>query len=150
MKRVPELHGLSDDHHNGLVLARRCREAGREDSETSPELVWKHAQETFAIQLDPHFKIEEQHLLPGLEAIGEASLANRIREDHSALRALQRVEPVNRLLLKRFGELLEAHIRYEEREVFETTQHLISADVLEAIASACHALPRVCSTSLES
>jgi hemerythrin-like domain-containing protein len=112
--------------------------------------VWKHVHEAFANELDPHFKIEEQHLLPGLEAIGQASLADRIREDHSALRALLRSAPVNRLLLKRFGELLEAHIRFEERQVFEPTQHLISAKVLEAIASACDALPRVCSTSLES
>jgi hypothetical protein len=47
-------------------------------------------------------------------------------------------------LLEKFGERLDAHIRYEERQVFEPTQHRLPAGVLEAIASACRTVPRVC------
>lgn len=148
MKRVPELRDLSDDHHTGLVLARRCREAGRSDSELSPDTVWNQVLETFVCHLEPHFQIEEQHLLPGLEAIGEASLASQVREDHEALRALRDAEVVDRSLLARFGELLEAHIRYEERQVFEPTQHRVSVEVLKAIESACELVPRTCPASL--
>jgi hemerythrin-like domain-containing protein len=111
--------------------------------------VWNQVLETFECHLEPHFQIEEQHLLPGLEAIGEVSLASRIREDHDALRVLRNAETVNRSLLTRFGELLEAHIRYEERQVFEPTQHRISAKALNAIASACQSVPRACPASLE-
>ena len=139
MKRVPELRELSDDHHTGLVLARRCKQAARPDSESSPEVVWKQVLEAFASHLNPHFQIEEQHLLPALEAIGEASLADRIRQDHRALRALRDSEAPSRSRILHFGELLESHIRFEERQVFELTQDRLPARALKAIAAACAA-----------
>jgi len=143
MKRVDGLRELSDDHHTGLVLARRCKQAGGEDSELSPERAWAQVLDAFSRHLEPHFQIEEQHLLPALEAIGEAPLAERIREDHGALRALRSTGAASRALLERFGQLLEAHIRYEERQVFEPTQNRLPARVLQAIASACRTNPRV-------
>ena len=149
MKRVPELRDLSDDHHTGLVLARRCKHVGRADFGPSPEEVWNQVLEAFSSHLDPHFQIEEEHLLPALEAIGEASLAARIREDHDALRALRASEVPSRPLVNRFGELLESHIRFEERQVFEATQHRLPARVLEAIAAACEAIPRACPAFLQ-
>jgi len=144
MKRIAELRDLSDDHHLGLVIARRCKEAGREDSTRPPEALWAELLDAFASHLEPHFQIEERHLLPALEAIGEASLASRIRDDHAALRALRESTPIDRALLRRFGELLESHIRYEERQVFEATQDRLPDDALHAIAAACQAVPRVC------
>ena len=149
MKRVPELRALSDHHHTGLVLARRCREAGRPGSSVSPAALWRQVLEAFSSQLEPHFQIEEQYLLPGLEAIGEASLANQIREDHRSLRTLRDSEPVDRALLARFGERLESHIRYEERHVFEPTQDRLPPSTLTAIAVACDAISRVYAASPE-
>lgn len=148
MKRLPELRGLSDDHHTGLLLARRCRQVEHPVSELPPDLIWEQVHAAFSSHLEPHFQIEEQHLLPALEAIGELSLANRIRQDHADLRALLRSETFNRALVRRFGELLEAHIRYEEREVFEPTQHRLPARSLQAIAAACQTIPRICPASL--
>lgn len=150
MKRIPELRDLSDDHHTGLLLARRCSRAARADAELSLEQVWGQVLQAFASHLEPHFQIEEQHLLPGLEAIGEESLARRIREDHDALRALRDADEVTPSLLEKFGGLLEGHIRFEERQVFEQTQHRLPPSALEALASACRTVPRVCSVSLES
>lgn len=139
MKRVPELRDLSDDHHTGLVLARRCRQAAGSSSPASLEALWEEVLTAFSSHLEPHFRIEEEHLLPGLEAIGEASLASRIRADHAVLRSLRDSEVPSRSLLDRFGQLLEAHVRYEEREVFEPTQGRLPASTLEAIAKACQA-----------
>ena len=149
MKRVPELRDLSDDHHTSLVLARRCRQAGRAGFVSSPEVVWNQVLEAFSSHLEPHFRIEEEHLLPALEAIGEASLASRIREDHSALRALRASEAPVRTLIAQFGGLLESHIRFEERQVFEPTQDRLPARTLKAIAAACRTTSRICSASLE-
>jgi len=148
MKRIAQLRDLSDDHHTGLVLARRCRQTSRTGSELSPELVWEQVLEAFSMHLEPHFQIEDHHLLPALEAIGEVSLVQRGREDHTALRALRQSEAPSRSLLGRFGELLESHIRYEERQVFETAQDRLPAPTLQAIASACRSIPRVCPASL--
>lgn len=142
MKRVPELRDLSDDHHTGLVLALRCKRAATADPRREPDELWAELREAFASELEPHFRIEEQHLLPALEAIGEHALASRIREDHLALRALVASEAPSHALLGRFGEGLERHIRYEEREVFEPTQARLPARALEAIAAACEARKR--------
>ena len=145
MKRLPELRDLSDDHHTGLVLAKRCKEARPPHT-----LLWEQMLEAFSSHLEPHFQIEERHLLPALASIGEAALANRIREEHAALRALRDAPGPDGARLERFGALLESHIRYEEREVFETTQHRLPAEALEAIASACEAIPRACPAFLKS
>lgn len=133
MKRAPGLRDLSDDHHAALVLARRCKRA----SAASAGEVWDRVREEFAGGLEPHFRIEEEHLLPALEAIGENALASRIRDDHRALRALRDSPVRSAALLLRFGELLESHVRYEEREVFESTQGRLPARVLQAIEAAC-------------
>jgi len=148
VNRVPELRGLSDDHHTGLVLARRCRQAARPGSDPSPEVMWEQVLEAFSSHLEPHFQIEERYLLPALEAIGEASLARRIREDHGALRALRDAGAASRAAIDHFGALLESHIRYEERQVFEPTQDRLPARTLEAIAAACRAIERSCPASL--
>ena len=149
VKRIPELRDLSDDHHTGLVLARLCRQTARSGAELSLEPVWEQVLGAFSSHLEPHFQIEEQHLLPGLRIIGEASLARRIREDHDALRVLRGADAVTSSLLEKFGVLLDAHIRFEERQVFEPTQHRLPPGTLEAIASACRTVPRICSVSLE-
>jgi len=141
MKRLAGLRELSDDHHTGLVLARRCKRVGRSASERSLTLTWEQVLETFSRLLEPHFQIEEQHLLPALEALGETRLAGRIRAEHAALRTLRKSTPPTHALVEQFGELLAAHIRFEERQVFEPVQQRLPEPVLHAIASACHAVP---------
>lgn len=149
MKRLRQLRDLSDDHHTGLVLARRCRRSPEVDAAETLERLRRLVHEAFAGHLEPHFRIEEEHLLPALETIGEAPLARRIRDDHQALRALACADAMDRASLSRFGELLDAHIRFEERQVFERVQHRLPDDVLDAIAAACDTTPRVCPASLQ-
>jgi hypothetical protein len=141
VKRIPELRDLSDDHHTALVLARRCRQWAKREEEALAG-AGRELREAYATHLAPHFEIEERHLLPGLDAIGEPALAERIRADHAALRALLAAPAFDRASLERFGRLLEAHVRFEEREAFEVAQLRLPAPVLRAIAEACRAIPR--------
>jgi hypothetical protein len=110
VKRHPRLQPLSDDHHRALVLARKARRA------RGPE-VWSEIRERFASELEPHFRAEESWLFPDLEAGGELELARRARADHTALRALARGE-ASLENARAFADRLEAHVRFEEREVF--------------------------------
>jgi len=139
VKRVPELRDLSDDHHAALVIARRCRQAAGADA-----ALWRRVREAFATHFEPHFQIEDRHLLRGLEAIGEASLAERIRDDHAALREIANESAPELETIRRFGDRLAAHVRFEERQVFEPTQTRLPAEVLRAIAEECRSIPRVC------
>jgi hypothetical protein len=65
--------------------------------------------------------------------------ADRIREDHASLRALARLASPGPAEALRFGRTLEAHVRFEERDVFEVAQRRLPDAALAAIAAACRA-----------
>ncbi len=137
MKRIAELHGLSEDHHAALVLALRCKKFSESDSALSVGKIWEYVLESFRGHLAPHFDIEEEYLLPALEELGESEMVRRIRKDHSALRKLIQSESIGEELINKFGRLLESHARYEERVVFEETQDRLDKESLQNIARAC-------------
>ncbi len=141
MKRIPELHKLSADHHLGLVLARRARLAAEGKSCHSPSEVWEEIDRKFRSELEPHFRIEEEYLVPPMKAIGELGLIERLNEEHKALREIVLDRSARTLsLLRDFGEILERHIRFEERELFETAQQLLPPEVFKTIEKA--SIPR--------
>ncbi len=76
MKRIPEFRKLSEDHHHGLVLARRAYLTGIGTKGFSVPSVWEEVERRFRYELEPHFKIEEEYLVPPLEEIGEIELIN--------------------------------------------------------------------------
>jgi hypothetical protein len=136
VKRHPHLVPLSDDHHDALVLARRSRRTG--ESGGSPEIsaqTWSDVQRRFARKLEPHFRVEEEWLLPQLESAGETALVERTRADHASLRALV-AGAASRERLLAFGKLLHDHVRFEERELFACAQRVLPASVLEAVGRA--------------
>jgi len=142
MRRADDLLPLSHDHHSALVLARRCKQSVMPGAAVDTHEAWRQVREAFPRQLEPHFVIEERFLLPALEGIGESELVARVREDHSSLRALAANITADAGMLERFGLLLEAHVRFEERQVFEVAQQRLPALALEAIAEACRTIPR--------
>jgi len=140
MKRLPELRDLSEDHHHGLVLARKARRAASGDPGLAVSAVWTEVEMQFAAELAPHFQIEESLIAPGLEIAGESVLTQRLYEEHRALRECVRHGSGRTAVdLDRFGELLERHIRFEERELFEVAQQRLTPEALAAIADACRA-----------
>ena len=140
MKRSPQLRDLSDDHHHGLVLAQKAKRAAAGGDDRAAAEVWAEVEMQFATELAPHFLIEETLLAPPLARADESLLVERLLEEHRALREC--VQPGHGRTpadLSRFGELLESHIRFEERELFEVAQKRLTAQELDAIAEACRA-----------
>jgi phytoene dehydrogenase-like protein len=125
MKRDPRLHGLTSDHHQGLVLARHV---------TRGKLDAAAVRQRFRDELEPHFLAEEELLLPALEAAGETELAARTWHDHAALRehlaAAERGEPGR---LEAFAALLDEHIRFEERELFPAAEARVPSSALDRV-----------------
>jgi len=148
MKRIEQLRALSDDHHTALVLARRCLQVAQGKSSLSVETFWEGVLSAFASHLEPHFQIEESALLPALESIEEFGHVARVRADHARLRALRDTEPVTGELVAEFGRLLESHVRFEEREVFEHDQDRLPEAALQQISKACESTPRSVSSSV--
>lgn len=131
MRRIPELRDLSEDHHHGLVLARRARTAAR--AADNAEAAWADIRARFEVEIEPHFQIEDDLIGPPLRHLGEVDLANRLATDHAALRDCV-TDGGN---LERFAALLESHIRFEERQLFEVVQDRFPQEALRAIGDAC-------------
>jgi hypothetical protein len=121
MKRSAALAPLSRDHHHALHAALLLRRATGEDVEAHVAhflAFWHHDGRR-------HFEIEERRLLPALPGDDPRSgpLAQRVLDEHAQIRALARgleerpgepgVDAARAL-----GELLHAHVRFEERELF--------------------------------
>lgn len=137
MKRDPRLRDLSDEHHQALVLARHASRAASQPDRLEQERVWQSLTLEFHRDIEPHFVVEETHLLPALDRAGFSDLAERTRVEHAALRrvlAHQELDLAAKLTL--FGTLLREHVRFEERELFNVAQESLGTDELEAIAQA--------------
>jgi hypothetical protein len=143
VKRHPALHKLSHDHHHGLVMALRLKKGGP----ASPNDNWPmdRSQQVGSLlafasnELFPHFEIEEMYLL----GIAGDELDERLLEDHREVRELLAQIEANSDIetsLKRFGEKLEAHIRFEEREFFPQLQEILGEERLSALADKLHRL----------
>jgi hypothetical protein len=130
VKRHPALVPLSHDHHHGLVQAKRLRagvHAG--DARTAARSFLRF----FAQETVEHFREEEELLFPLLADLEEArEPLVRVLLEHQRLHALAgrlaaQVEagaPAAELMAE-LGELLEAHIRYEERQLFPLIERLL-------------------------
>ena len=130
MRRHPALRRLSSEHHTGLVIARRARQAAGQDG-PAQSVAWDAVKERFRAELEGHFRREERGLLPVLRALGETELVERTLREHQALRALVAEErPAN---LRPFADLLAAHIRFEEQVLFASAQRRLDASLWRAL-----------------
>jgi hemerythrin-like domain-containing protein len=127
MQRIEPLRRLSSEHHTGLVIARRARELAREPHDAR-DAAWSDLRQRFADELEPHFKLEERGLLPALQAVGEAALVERTLAEHRAMRAM--IEAGGCEELAAFARLLTDHIRFEEKELFDTAQRVLDVETL--------------------
>lgn len=143
-KRDPALVELSRDHHQALVQALRLKRAGSENRAT----VVGDFLEFWNGHGRRHFVIEEELLLPAMarycDATDEAIV--RVLTDHVEIRRragdLERGEEVEPAGLNELGELLDAHVRFEERVLFERIQELLPSDELTSLGKAVIAAER--------
>lgn len=134
MKRCPELQDLSREHHDALRLALHFARAAESGDELQVEAACEQARETFQNELLPHFREEEQLLLPRLEAAGASAQVARTLIEHRAMHRLVReLEIPDAEVLARFAALLKAHVRFEERELFESAEQLLGREVLARV-----------------
>ena len=133
MKRSAALTRLSREHHLALVLAKRAQAMNMENMAAAC-LFMTQAFETFTRALEPHFRAEESVLLPALESAGQIGLVRRTQSEHEELRRLAgRLEANDATSLRRFGELLEAHVRFEERDLFALAEAVLTPEALALI-----------------
>ena len=135
MKRAPELVPLSHDHHRALYVAMLLTRATEEEpARTEAISFW------FEAGLK-HLAVEEDTLLPGWlfrDPEADREPAMRVLREHLELRirflGLQdgsaSLSEMNEL-----GRILEAHVRFEERELFPHIEARLDVDAIAALGS---------------
>lgn len=143
MKRNPALAPLSREHHASLVLARRIGNTTRTGNQTALAALRAELIALGERELKPHFMLEENALLPQIAAAGGEEFARRTRREHAALlAALDALDPDDPAGFAHFGTLLDAHVRFEERELFPWCERHLAAEQLDAIARLLPKTPR--------
>jgi quercetin dioxygenase-like cupin family protein/hemerythrin-like domain-containing protein len=141
MRRHPALIPLSHDHHHALVQARRLREAAAATPERRREAARAFV-DFFAAETTGHFRDEEELIFPLLAAPGRPpdDLLPRLLLEHARLRALVlrlrrdlEAATADADLLREIGELLDAHVRSEERELFPRIERTVEEADLDAL-----------------
>ena len=131
MKRHPALVHLSHDHHHALVEARKLKRAATDPDPSGAAAAFA----TFFAEVTvAHFREEEEALFP-LAAWSEEArpLVVQALLDHQRLHALvARLEhpDVRRRTMLELADLLEQHVRREERELFPLLER-IAAETLD-------------------
>ena len=126
MKRNPALQPLSREHHTALSLANTCVRAAQSGDADQVRQACLRAIKLYADELDTHFKIEEESLLPLLTSAEAQLLVQRTLTEHQLLRGLLDGLQQNDVeSLNTFGKYLAAHVRFEERELFPALEKLL-------------------------
>ena len=136
MFRHESLRPLSRQHHNGLALCVMAARGMAQRGERAAAAWCGRAVERFDVELVNHFAAEESVLFPSIrQALGEVPLVDELIAEHREMERLAeelRHKP-DRAMLEEFLELLQTHIRREEKELFEMAQARMPAEALEAI-----------------
>lgn len=158
MARDDRLVRLSRDHHHALVLALRIQRELPAADEHAASALQSDAVRFWIAGLQPHIEVENEALLARIAAHGDVglALAGRLQREHRELdEAMTTVRAGGGAsdrgaALTRFGSLLGAHIRWEERELFEWMQASLTEDELreahETFARRLPGTPVVCPT----
>ncbi|MBS1586775.1 MAG: hemerythrin domain-containing protein [Bacteroidetes bacterium] len=134
IKRHEALKQFSRDHHFGLLLAWKIRQGLQLAIE--PGRISNYVQFFFQNDLHAHFS-EEENLL--FSKLPEGDVVRRKAEaDHKRIYTLVELlqsTPSDKNLLNEFADLLEAHIRFEERVLFNHLQNQLSESQLTDLLS---------------
>jgi hemerythrin-like domain-containing protein len=139
MKRHPALIPLSRDHHDGLVQAVRLRRVAADGDASARLAAAREFVEFFRNEERVHLRSEEEKLFPLFVRHVQSQPAplREARVQHVQLEGFARTLEiavaagiVDRKALDTAGELLDAHIRLEERQLFPLIEELVPDDEL--------------------
>ncbi len=145
MKRHPALIPLSRDHHDGLVQAVRLRRAAADGDASARLAAAREFVEFFRNEERVHLRDEEEELFPLFlrHVQSQPAPLREARAQHVQLEGFARkldiavaASIVDRETLHAAGELLDAHIRLEERQLFPLIEELVPDDELRRLGLA--------------
>jgi hemerythrin-like domain-containing protein len=139
MLRNKNLIPLSHQHQHALALCVRLDRAIRA-KEVDLAAWQEEIQQIYEQEIGIHFAAEEQALFPAAARVPDLqALVADLAAEHARLRDLFARAGARKMKasdLEIFWQSLSAHIRKEERQLFESVQRILPADRLAAIGAA--------------
>ena len=132
IKRDKAFITLSKDHHFSLLLVWKIRRDL--ESDVSSKHISSYILEFFKGDLQDHFKEEEEIVFSKLP--GNDVLREQAEKEHKSISILVEALSENERdndLQKQFADSLEAHVRFEERILFNHLQEILKPEELEEI-----------------
>lgn len=132
MKRNENIIPLSHDHHFGLLCCWKIRQGLKKNIDF--ERIIKYIDYFWNQHLKEHFKEEEEILFSYLEDEFSARVAKEHQDLELIFNEIQKNTNVKNL--ENFANLLNDHIRFEERQWFPHLENHLSEDQLIEIGKA--------------
>jgi len=129
IKRHSALQGVSREHHHGLLLCWKIRTGLSKKVE--PERIKTYMDWFYDTYLCNHFELEETFIFPILGK--EHPWVKKALTDHRRLTRLFSSPISDIRIMGQIEEELEAHIRFEERQLFNHIQQVANKAQLETI-----------------
>ncbi len=129
INRHENLKALSREHHHGLLLCWKIKTGFKNG--IAANRIKKYADWMFETHLLPHFELEETLVFPILSS--DNSLIKQAIAEHIELKKLfsDTTNPENSL--KQIERILDNHIRFEERILFNEIENVASNEQLKTI-----------------
>lgn len=131
IKRSKELAPLSREHHDGLLFVWKIKQ-GLANGTTIETLV-NYTRWFWSNHIKPHFRDEEKVLVKFLPA--DNPLVKQMFKEHAQIRdliiSLDKEPNVNSIQL--LAEFINNHIRFEERELFNYAEKVLTPEQLNEI-----------------
>lgn len=143
MKRDQNLQPLSRQHHNALmaVLLLKKGVAKNADKEVMKNFIlslWND-------ELKEHFLLEEQEFSEYHQNKILSPFIEQMYQEHQVIRQLVHdlfSDSATTQIFKKIYQILEQHVRFEERVLFPAIEKVLSHDVLNAMGKQFSLLPQ--------
>lgn len=143
IKRHEALQPLSRHHMEGLLMGVKLARTGLEQSKLSVEEIIAETKTFWEPKGQAHFREEEDYLLPAYAEFAEINqpIIVEMLLEHITIRSKMNQVikgELTEIEMRELGELLQGHIRQEERVIFPMIEKALPEERLLALAPYIH------------
>lgn len=129
IKRHKAIQSFSREHHFGLLVSWKIRQGFKK--EVDLKRIKRFTDWSFKTYIKPHFEGEEKYMFTLLD--DDNKLKKRAIAEHRRLERLFNDKTDIKRALNLIEEELDAHIRFEERNLFNIIQEIANEEQLQQI-----------------
>lgn len=136
MKRITQLQPLSNEHHQSLRLAKKCKDILAKETDEVIKAFSLQLKDEFDTQWDKHFRTEEKTIFSVAESKGKeiSEICQQLKKEHQTMENMvESISAGDYQLLHEFGQLLHDHTRLEERQLFPMVEDQFTQEELDNI-----------------